>query len=79
MNAIAMQVVDTTALSVKRQIKAKKAEIAGYEKLIRQREEWLAVLENRDKSNYRSVVNSRDMLKTDLEEAKYELYKLERL
>jgi len=74
-----MQILNTDTLPIDRQIKAKIKEIEGYEKLIRQREEWIAVLENRDKSNFKSVVQSRDMLKTNLEEAKYELHQLERL
>jgi len=74
-----MQVVDTNTLSINRQIQAKMKDIEGYEKLIRQREEWISVLENRDKPNFKSVVQSRDMLKTNLEEAKYELHQLEQL
>lgn len=79
MTAMTMQVVDTNTLSINRQIQAKMKDIEGYEKLIRQREEWISVLENRDKPNFKSVVQSRDMLKTNLEEAKYELHQLEQL
>ena len=68
--------MDTNALPLKRQVKVLKNEITGYEKLIRQRNEWLAVIENRDKPNYRAVAQSRDQLLMNLEEAKYELYQL---
>jgi hypothetical protein len=79
MTAISMQVVDTGTLSVDRQIKARKREIDDYMRLIKERSEWLAVLENRDKPNFRSVVQSRDQLLQNVEEAKYELYQLEQL
>ena len=81
MNATAMQmqVVYTSALPIERQIKAKKIEIDGYARLIQQRDKWLADAENFDKSNYRSVINSRNQLQMYLEEAKYELSQLERL
>jgi len=72
-----MQIVATSTLPIERQIRAKKEEIKGYGKLIRLRDKWLQEIENRSKSNYRDVVQSRDYLKQKLTEAKYELYKLE--
>ena len=71
-----MQIIDTNTLPLKRQVKVLKNEITGYQKLINQRNEWLAVIENRDKPNYRAVAQSRDQLLMNLEEAKYELYQL---
>jgi hypothetical protein len=79
MTAMTMQVLDTDTLPIKRQIKAKKQEIDGYQRLIRQRVEWLARPESKNSASFRGVVESRAQLNQKLEEAKYDLYRLEQL
>lgn len=68
-----LQVVETSSLSLERQIPIKNHEITTFEKLITKREEWLNKPSNQARSTYNVVRSDTRAMREKLAEMREEL------